>query len=109
MAHAGCLSTCLNANGITDDRGEGPVSVHRMPPAAGLTGPGRHVAPRHVCTLSCSCQDVTGAVHVTDTLSDVLTGCQLPVCIALLEVQPPLAYRTRPLLHHWYEECFQMA
>jgi hypothetical protein len=73
MAQAGCLSTCLNPNGITDYRGEGPVSLNRMPPAAGLTGPCRHVAPRHVCTLSCSCQDVTGAVHITDIVSDVLT------------------------------------
>ena len=31
MAQASCLSTYLNATGITDDRGEGPVSVHRMP------------------------------------------------------------------------------
>jgi hypothetical protein len=74
MAHAGRLSTGINANGITDDRG-GACQRESHAPAAGLTGPCRPVAPRHVCTLSCSCQDVTGTVHITDIVSDVLTEC----------------------------------
>jgi len=110
MAPEGCFSPSMNANRITDYRRKGPVSVERMPPAAGPAGLYRDTsAPRHLRTLSRSCQDVTVAGHVTDTLSDVLTGCQRPVCIALLDIQPPLAYRTLPLLHHSYEDCFQMA
>src|SRR5262245_26500927 len=106
MAPEGCFSTSMNANRITDSRRKGPVSADRMCPAAGPAGLYRDTsAPRHLRTLSRSCQDVTVAGHVTDTLSDALTSCQRPVCIALLDIPPPLAYRTLPLLHHWYEDC----
>jgi len=108
MAPAGYLSTCLNTNGIIDSRGR-DLSAWIAGPCWPSRAPQSTSAPRHVRTLSCCCQDVTVAGHVTDTLSDVLTWCQRPVCIALLDVQPPLAYRTLPLLHHWYEDCFQMA
>src|SRR5262245_38623700 len=74
MVPESCFSTSMNANGITDYRGEGPVVVERMPPAAWPAGLYRDTsAPRHLRTLSHSCQDVTVAGHVTDTLSDTLT------------------------------------
>ena len=63
-----CFSISMNANGITDDRGKGPVRVERMPPAAGPAGLYRDTsAPRHLRILSRSCQDVTVTGHVTDT------------------------------------------
>jgi hypothetical protein len=73
MVQGKCFSTCINANGTTDQGERGLSELSHAPRCWACRAIHDTFTPRHVRTLSRPCRAVTVVVRVTDTVSDVLT------------------------------------